>query len=313
MSKVRRLVVAAALLAALGSAGCSLRTTALNAVADALSGTGDVFASDEDPELVRDAIPFGLKTYESILAELPEHRGLLLAAASGFTQYAYAFVVLEADRTEDADLKRARELRVRARKLFLRGRDYALRGLDAAHPGFSRRLRENPAAALSEADREDLGLLYWAGASWGAALMVGKEDLGLVADLPLAGALVARVLALDDTYGAGAAHEFMISYEGSRSEAMGGSPRRAREHYRRAMELSGGRRASVPLALAESVSVREQNLAEFRSLCAAAKAVDPDAVPSQRLVNILAHRRAVFLESRIAELFVDSEPEERKK
>jgi len=301
------------LFGALALSGCSLRSMALNSVADALSGTGDVFARDEDPELVRDAIPFGLKTYESILAELPDHRGLLLATASGFTQYAYAFVILEAEKVEDGDLARARELRLRARKLFIRGRNYAIHGLEVSHPDFLRRLKDNPTRALSDTTAEDVPLLYWAGASWGAALMSGKDDLNLVAELPLAGALVERVLQLDETYDGGAAHEFMISYEGGRSEAMGGSAKRAREHYRRALELSGSKRASVPLALAETVSVQEQNLAEFRSLCAAAKAVNPDEVPSNRLVNILARRRAVLLESRIPELFLDAPAEEKKK
>ena len=301
------------LLAASGLGGCSIKGMALNAVADALSQNGDTFSADEDADLVRDAIPFGLKTYESVLAGVPEHRGLLLATASGFTQYAYAFVVLEADRLEEDDRKRARELRLRARKLFLRGRDYALRGLDVDHPGFSKQLREDPARALAETTAEDAGLLYWCGVSWAAAVMTGKDDMDLVADLPLAGLLVDRVLALDERFGAGAAHEFMISYDGSRPEAMGGSPVRAREHYRKAVEFSEGKRASVHLALAESVCTREQNMVEFRSLLAAAKAVDPDAVPSQRLVNVLARRRADFLESKLSDLFVTPEGEENKK
>ena len=301
------------LLATFTLSGCGLfKSMAMNSVADSLSGSGDVFGSDEDPELVKDAIPFGLKTYESLLVELPEHRGLLLATASGFTKYAYAFVILEAERVEDTDLARARELRVRARKLFIRGRDYAIRGLEVAHPDFLRRLKDDPAQALSDTTPEDVPLLYWAGASWGAALMSGKDDLNLVAELPLAGALVGRVLQLDETYDGGAAHEFMISYEGGRSEAMGGSAKRAREHYRRALELSGGKRGSVPLALAETVSVQEQNVAEFRALCQAAKAVDPDAVPASRLVNILARRRAVLLESKIPDLFLETSEEKKK-
>ena len=42
------------------------------------------------------ALPFALKTIEALLAEAPEDRNLLLAACSGFTQYAYAFVEVEA-------------------------------------------------------------------------------------------------------------------------------------------------------------------------------------------------------------------------
>ncbi len=295
-----------------GAGGCSLRQMALSSVADALSGTGGVFAGDDDPELVRDAIPFGLKTYESVLAELPEHRGLLRSTASGFAQYAYAFVVLEAERLDESDLPRSRELRQRARRLFLRARDYALNGLEIAHPGFRKKLRETPDAALAETARDDAELLYWAGASWGGALMAAKDDLTLVAELPLAGALVARVLELDDAFGAGAAHEFMISYEGSRSEAMGGSPRRAREHYRRALEISQGKRSSVHLALAEAVSVREQNVREFGSLLEAALAVDPQADPAQRLSNVLSRRRALWLKSHVSDLFLEAPVEEKK-
>jgi len=294
---------------AVSTAGCS----PLGMIADALSEQGDVFSRDDDPELVRDAIPFGLKTYESILDGVPDHRGLLRTTAAGFAQYAYAFVVLEADRLEGTDLERAREMRFRAKKLFLRGRDYALRGLEVEYPGITAALRKDPDAALAATTKDDAALLYWAGACWAGALLSGKEDLSLVAELPIAGALVSRVLQLDDTFGGGAAHEFMISFEGSRSEAMGGSPARAREHYRRAMEISEGKRATVPLALAESVAVRAQDLAEFRSLLETALAVDPEADRSRRLVNILAQRRALRLKTKTSDLFLNAEPEEVKK
>ena len=48
-----------------------------------------------DIELVGDALPFSLKTVEGLLAEVPEHKGLLLTAASGFTQYSYVYVDFE--------------------------------------------------------------------------------------------------------------------------------------------------------------------------------------------------------------------------
>ncbi len=54
---------------------------------------------------------------EGLLAEVPEHRGLLVASASGFTQYAYAYVALPADEVEAARPGRAGELRHRAKEL----------------------------------------------------------------------------------------------------------------------------------------------------------------------------------------------------
>ncbi|MBI2365036.1 MAG: hypothetical protein HYV01_08540 [Deltaproteobacteria bacterium] len=202
------------------------------------------------------------------------------------------------------NLNQNRELQERIRNLYLRGRDYALRGLEAGHPGFANQIRSNPAAALAATTKEDIPFLYWAGASLGGAISTAQNDLDLIADLPLCGALVRRALELDERYDLGAAHEFFISFEASRP---GGSLQRAREHYRRALEISGGQRASVHLALAEAVAVREQNLSEFRALLAATLAVEPKKNVQLRLANTIARRRAAWLQSRIVQFFLEAE------
>ncbi len=61
----------AVLLAAGLLAGCSMKQMAVNMVGDAMAGGGGVYTSDNDPELVYEAIPFGLKTYESLLTPRP--------------------------------------------------------------------------------------------------------------------------------------------------------------------------------------------------------------------------------------------------
>ena len=86
--------------------GCSIKKIAINKLGDALAESGTTYASDNDPELIRGALPFSLKLIESILAESPRHRGLLLAASSGFTQYSYAFVRQDADEMEEVDFTR---------------------------------------------------------------------------------------------------------------------------------------------------------------------------------------------------------------
>src|SRR5512140_1940532 len=119
------------LVLAMSLAGCStLQKKAINMVGDSLAGSGTTFSSDDDPELVKAAVPFGLKLEESLLAQSPRHKGLLLAACSGFTQYSYAFVQTEADYAEAQDLQRAIEMRARAKKLYLRAREYGLRGFE---------------------------------------------------------------------------------------------------------------------------------------------------------------------------------------
>src|SRR5229473_8582632 len=80
-------VSAAVLLVAVATSGCSIRRIAVNKLGNALANSGTTSTGDPDPELVRDAPPFSLKLVEGLAAENP-HRGLLLAASSGFTPYA---------------------------------------------------------------------------------------------------------------------------------------------------------------------------------------------------------------------------------
>src|SRR5438445_1748765 len=97
----------------LAAPGCSIKRLAVNKLGDALASGGATFASDDDPELVRAAVPFSLKLMESLLAESPKHRGLLFAASSGFTQYAFAFAQQDADEMEENDLAVATAIRAR--------------------------------------------------------------------------------------------------------------------------------------------------------------------------------------------------------
>ena len=70
----------------LASSGCSLRTMAVNAVVPVLADPA-VYLSEEDPELVRESLPFLLKTLESIILAEPEQDEALVSACSGFTLY----------------------------------------------------------------------------------------------------------------------------------------------------------------------------------------------------------------------------------
>jgi predicted anti-sigma-YlaC factor YlaD len=283
-------------------AGCSVKTMAVNKLGDALSSGGSAFSTDDDPELVKAATPFSLKLMESLLAESPHHSGLLLAAASGFTQYAYAFVQQEADEIEEQDFEAASNLHTRARHLYLRARNYGMRGLEVEHAGFEKMLRGSPKEAVQVVRRGDVPLLYWTAVSWAAAISLSKNDPDLVADLPFVEALIDRALELDEAFDAGAIHTFLISYEPAR-RGVGDALARARGHFARAMELSHGMHAGPLVASAETVAVGNQDRAEFESLLGRALAIDVNEKPEWRLTNLILQRRARMLLSRVDRLF----------
>jgi predicted anti-sigma-YlaC factor YlaD len=297
--RVARLVAASLLVS-----GCSIRSMAVNKVGDALAETGTSFASDEDPELIGDAIPFGLKTMEGLLESAPKHQGLLLSASSGFVQYAYGWVQMEGDLVEAKDLARATELRERARKLYLRAREYGLRGLEVASPGLREALARDPKLALARTQKEHVPLLYWTAMGWAGAMSLKVNDSEVSADQPIVEALARRALELDEGWGLGSIHEFFVSWESARS-TIGGSVERAREHYEKALLFSKGRRAFPYLTYAESVSVARQDKAEFRELLEKALAIDVSRPGDQRLANLLAQKRARWQLGRLDELFVE--------
>src|SRR5438034_2788926 len=301
-------VVFAAFLSAVAT-GCSVRRMAVNRLSDALAAGGTTFASDDDPELVKAAVPFSLKLMESLLDENPKHAGLLFATASGFTQYAYAFVQQDADEMEENDLAAATEMRARARRLYIRARNYGLRGLEVNHRGFEKALRNDPKAAVHAGKVDDVRLLYWTAVSWGAAISVSKDNPDLIGELPIVEALIDRALELDESFDRGAIHSFLVSYEMSRPGAEGKPEERARRHFERAMELSGGQMAGPLVALAESVSVKQQDVTRYRELLDRALAINVDAKPEWRLVNLVMQRRARWLLSRTDELFLTSNKE----
>ncbi len=290
---------------AAGTQACSVRKWAAGKVGDALASGGTTYASDDDPELVGDALPFALKTIEGLLEATPRHEGLLFSAASGFTQYAYVYLALEADYVEEADLARATHLRDRAMGLYRRGLEYGMRGLEVDHPGFRQALSDDAGAALSGMKTADVPMLYWTSAAWSLEISLDKTNAVLAVNLPQAERLMHRALELDPSYGDGVIHDYYISYEGGRAGAAGGSIERAREELAKSLELAKGRRAAPYLAFAESVSVGTQDRKEFTGLLQDALAVNPDAAPEYRLANLVSQRRARWLLARIDDLFVE--------
>jgi predicted anti-sigma-YlaC factor YlaD len=284
--------------------GCSIKTMAIKTVADSLSEGTSSFATDDDPALIKEALPFGLKTLEGLLDQLPTHRPLLRSVAAGFTSYSAAFIQPEIRGLEAVDLDLARAEKVRARRMFLRARDYGLRALEVSYPKFRQSLMADPKAALAKTKKKDVPDLYWTAAAWGSAISLGKDQMDLVADVPIVDALIHRALALDEPWDAGSLTDFMIAFE-SRGDAQGGSLDRARTYFNRTMELARGERISPLVSLAENVSITTQNRAEFDTLLDQALAFDCDTYPETRLVNLLAQKRARQLKALAGSLFLE--------
>ncbi len=71
---------------------CSINKMATRMITKSLDGAQDVFTSDDDPELIGDALPLVLKLYEVMLDSDPDNDGICTSAGQGFVTYANIYI-----------------------------------------------------------------------------------------------------------------------------------------------------------------------------------------------------------------------------
>lgn len=287
-----------ALLVSVLLAACSPRQLVVGSIADELAAQGQ--ASENDLDLAREASAFYLKLSESVLRSDPGHRGLAESVAGGFTQYAYAFVAFEADRIEAKDAKAAERLRRRAAQLYRRAHQHAMAALEKEIPGFIRALNAPQATDWPKLAPAQVGLAYWAAASWGGWISLSKDDPDVVADLPQAVRLTQLAWQADPAWGQGALTGLLATFEASRP---GGSQAQALVWYDQAIAQGGGNSAGALVGKAEGYAQPTGDRALFESLLKQAVAIKDAPDSPQALQNEVMRRRAAWLLEQAPDLF----------
>lgn len=256
-----------------------------------------VLDEQTDVEVARAAAPAALLQVEGLLRVAPDDERLLLLATRGWASYAYAFVEDEKESAElEGDLERAERERARARAMYLAAKGFGARLLRELAPGFDAALQRDPealerflAAEFDEASAA--AALFWTGYAWGSAIGVSRDDPALIADLPLAAALVERSVALDERYYHAAGHVFLGVLHSSRGVSAGGDPARGKRHFERALELTQHQALMVQLNYARYYAVQAQDRALFTRLLG--EVAGSQAGPAElSLPNTVARRRA---------------------
>jgi predicted anti-sigma-YlaC factor YlaD len=301
----RQILCLCGILSALSFSACSINKLAINTVSDALTaeGSSDVFTGDPDPQLVEDAIPFAIKMYESLLSANPDHQGLILATGSLFVMYANAFVQGPAEFLPSLQYQEREAAMDRAKQLYLRGAGIVLGGLDKKYPGFANAEEKNLEPFLKKFKKADVGALYWTAAGYLSAVGLDLFDSALRRRVPVLLRCLDRAYELDPDFNRCALDEFYIIAYASLPETMGGNLELAEIHFQRALEKSGGKLAGPYVSYAQSVSIPARDYGTFRKCLEAALAIDVDADPSNRLVNIISRRKAQTLLDRASDYF----------
>ncbi|MEE4357561.1 MAG: TRAP transporter TatT component family protein [Desulfococcaceae bacterium] len=189
-----------------------------------------------DPETVKTGGPAYLLMIDGLLRDDPENASLLRAAAKLYTAYTDIYV-------EDPE---------RAGKLTEKALTYADRALCSASDICMLRKCDFAAFAkrIAETDEKDLPFLFTMGSAWAGWIQARREDWNAVADIARVELLMRRVTEINEQHQEGAAHLYLGILTSLTPPALGGKPEEGKEHFERALEISGRKNLMILVAYA---------------------------------------------------------------
>ncbi len=295
---LRPLVALSSLSLLVSVSGCNMTQLAVETQAEVMEMAFPSIEEQSDYEFARTGIPGNLVQLDGLLSVQPDNEHLLLIAAQGFSSYAYGFIEDEMQQAELAgNLEQSDFHRARARSMYLKARDYGLRLLHLMNSDFPTELPRDPdelKRRLDEAftDEEAAPALFWTGNAWGSAINVARDDPELIADLPFAKVLVTRSVELDEKYYHAAGHVFLGVANSSLGAAMGGHPEKGRQHFERALALTGRKAMLVQVNYAQAYAVQKQDKPLFEKLLHEVMDTPIPVGTTLALPNTIARRRA---------------------
>jgi tetratricopeptide (TPR) repeat protein len=278
---------------------CDMGKFTVNTTSKVLVRAQPSIKQEADYELAARAIPATLKTVEGFHVVNPDNESLTRILAEGYCQYATGFVEDEWEVAElDKRFDEAEYHAQRATRMYLRCMGYGLellggdwsKALAGDVPSFQAKV------AGLDADARD-GML-WTAIGLAGAINQNKDDISMVAHLPKARALLERVVQLDDAEGdrdpatRALPHIAIASMAVALSKALGGDPKLADRHFKRAMELTQNKFLLVKVFYARRYAVAVQDREAFHKSLVEVLETDPAIWPDQRLANEIAHRKA---------------------
>jgi len=280
---------------AIGLSACSPMGLIKKSIGDELANQG--LSQEEDPGMAREASAFYLKLSESLLKDTPDNLKLAEAVGAGLSQYSFAYVAFEAERLAATDAQAAYRTNERAKRLYLRAHRHAMRALELSTPGFRTKLEHPDAKQWPPISQHQVGLAYWAAASWGGYISLAKDSPDAVADFPLAYRLATLAWKANPNYANGGLSSLMGSFE---SAQPGGSLAKATQYFDEAITISQGKNAGAYIAKAEGIALPQSQREAFEILLKSAIETS-DKYPD--LSNNVMRERALWLLRSAEDLF----------
>jgi hypothetical protein len=265
---------------------CSVQQHLLRNAGDVLSK--ETSAADDDLDLLMHASAYHLKISETLLEEIPDHVKLAESVTRGFTQYAFVFLMDEADRVESDSIQKATHLRTRAAKMLMRAKNRGWKALQSMYPSLEVQLQREPTGKAQKLASEHVGLAYWVMTSWAGAISLSKDSPDLVADLPQVIRLAELAWQSEPQFDKGALASMMGTLELAKPNA---KPEVAEKYFDLSIQWRSDQIAPM-VAKAENWAIATRNKEAFILLLQ--QAIEVSARQTD-LTNTVMRRRAKWL------------------
>lgn len=247
--------------------------------------------SNPDIELVGEAIPAGILQLEGLLEASPDNPRYLLLLSEAYYGYAYSFL-------EDEDPERAG-------RMYDKSYRFAMRLLEknkvfAEAGGKS---TEEFQSALKAFDKDDVPALFYAATARMSWIGMHLDDPEIFNVLPEAKAMADRIVELDETFYYGGAHALLGVFYASRAPITGGEPEKAKAHFDRVFEISGGRFLPFYLLYAKYYAYQIQDRDLFVKTLKNIMDKPDDILPERTFINAVAKEKAAAMLETTDDLF----------
>lgn len=297
--------------ATLGLGGCNLQRLAADQTAEIAEAGSSGFNGFWDYDIFGKAIPSAIVQSEALIRVSPKNEKMLLGLARTYVVYAYGWLGDEWERADDqGDFERADELERRIFQIYKRSAELALKVVRWHDKGgkLDEMLKSGkvevlkPYLAENFTKQEDVSALYYAGLAWGSMMANSGGDLKILADAPLAFAILERSVELDPSYAAAGGLAVMGTVEASFPELFGGNLEKAKGYYERSLQICKRQNHLVLLSYAKTYAVAKQDRELFLRLLHEILSA-PDQGDELRMNNKVARHRAKRYLKRVDDWF----------
>lgn len=221
---------------------CSFNRLAVNTSSGLLLDASSTAETETNFDLFKNAVPGNLMLLEGLLSQSPENKDILASLTKGYAGYAFAVNEQEA---LDEQWGESKSESGRNQTLFnyTRALNFGLRYLNQSQIDFNDLIgKMNEPQGIQHLldkrlsdDRRDLELVVFTAQALAGLINLQKDNISLVAQLPVAKSMFDWVCMKDPKINYGMCDIFYGAYEAGRPKMLGGNPEKGKEIFQRAI------------------------------------------------------------------------------